>query len=423
MLKTKQKSKFIYFISVVVLAIGTTGCWQISVKEESGIENELTCDADPDENFFMYETEQSSCQNVAEQNDSDGKISDVSGNVIDCGEISDDPSMNTDTVLLNTETAVPVNASDGMNPAPTFSSPDQNAESEVQDSSTETDSFSISVEKTDNMEQTVENDTVILSELPDDLHTNIENPTATDILLEIYETVSSYADVSVYFTDVEEEYWFGIGEENRYHTASTIKPVYCQYLLSAGIDPVSEVTLQQVSRPSSTGKLSADNIGTTFTVDELIEYSLRYSDNQAYRLLYEAFGIEGYNKYVKAFGEGGLFLDEEYEWSRVTPQKLSRVMLEMYRYGEKNSILIEHLKNATFNAQIAAGTGYEVAHKYGSNGGTDGYHDTAIVYAPERAYVLTILTYIHTEQTEDENAVFRNVAELCDILHGILFLS
>lgn len=97
------------------------------------------------------------------------------------------------------------------------------------------------------------------------------------------------------------------------------------------------------------------------------------------------------------------------------------VMLEIYRYGEKDDTLLEHLKNTDYNKQIPAGTKHETAHKYGSNGGTDGYHDTAIVYAPERGYVLTIMTNIDTSQTEDEDAVFRKVAELCDALHAVLF--
>ena len=257
--------------------------------------------------------------------------------------------------------------------------------------------------------------------LSSEVHTNITDPAAMTVLCEIYDAVTAAGDVSVYFTDVEEEFWFGIGEENRYHTASTIKPVYCQYLLHAGIDPESEITLQQVSRTSSTDKLNWDDIGTTFTVGELIEYSIRNSDNQAHRLLYETFGIEGYNRYVSSFGSGGLQLDEEWEWSRATPKKMSRMMLEILRYGEEKTILLDHMKNTTYNGQIPAGTEYETAHKYGQNSGTDGYHDTAIVYAPERAYVLTIMTTIDAAKTGDANAVFRTVAGLCDQMHSILF--
>ena len=268
-----------------------------------------------------------------------------------------------------------------------------------------------------------ETELLSMPELPWNLHTNITDPAAAYILLEIYETVSSAMDAGIYFTDVQEEYWFGIGEEKWYHTASTVKPVYCQYLLDAGVDPDTEITLRHVSRTSTTGKLTWESIGTVFTVGELMEYSIRDSDNQAHRLLYETFGIKDYNRYVAKFGSGGLPMDEIYEWANVTPKKLSRVMVEIHRYGEQNSILIDHMKNTTHNSQIPAGTKYETAHKYGTNGGTDGYHDTAIVYAPERAYVLTIMTKIDPERTKDPDAVFRNAAELCDELHGILFLK
>ena len=98
-------------------------------------------------------------------------------------------------------------------------------------------------------------------------------------------------------------------------------------------------------------------------------------------------------------------------------------MLDIYQFGEENSILTDHLKNTQYNRQIAAGTSYETAHKYGSNGGTYGYHDTAIVYAPERAYVLTVMSCIDFYNTDDPNFLFRRLGELCDMLHEILFCN
>ncbi len=255
--------------------------------------------------------------------------------------------------------------------------------------------------------------------LPADCHTNITDHRAAVILSEIYDTVISVGDAAVYFTDTEEEYFFGIGEDKLYHTASTIKPVYCQYLLETGIDPETKVTLQNISRSSSSGKLTADALGKSFTVAELMEYSIRYSDNQAHRLLFETFGVAGYNRYVSAFD--GMYMAEEWEWPNASPRMLSRAVLAIYRYGGGNSVIVDHMRHTTYNRQIGAGTKYPAAHKYGSNGGTDGYHDTAIVFAPERPYILTIMTHLDTSVPGDHNAVFRRVAELCDELHGVLF--
>ncbi|MBE6612379.1 MAG: serine hydrolase [Ruminococcaceae bacterium] len=256
--------------------------------------------------------------------------------------------------------------------------------------------------------------------IPDEVHTNIDAETAIPVFIKLRDTAASVG-ASVYFTDVEREYYFGIDEETWYHTASTIKAVYCHYLLSSGVDLEAEVTFTNANRTSVTGKLSANDVGKSFTVGELMELALRYSDNQAHRLLYETFGIEGYNRYVSGLGAGGLQMSEEWEWSRVSAKKLSRAMLDIYRYGKTDDFVIEHLKNASYNGQIPAGTAYETAHKYGANGGGDGYHDTAIVYAPGRAYILTILTGIDPAKTADEDAIFREIAGLCDELHAILF--
>lgn len=258
---------------------------------------------------------------------------------------------------------------------------------------------------------------------PPEPHTNISHQEAEIIIEEIYGIVSEYENISMYFMDVEGEYWLGIGEDMFYHTASTIKPIYCQYLISSGVDMDMKITLQEVSRTSSSGKLTEEAVGSVFTVGELIEYSIRYSDNQAYRLLYETFGVDGYNKYVSALGSGGLSLDEEKEWTVVTPKKLSFAMLDIYRYGEADGTLIEHLKNTDYDGQITAGTRYETAHKYGNNGGAYGYHDTAVVYAPNCPYILTILTKIDTDGAEDENVVFHKITELCDKLHAVLFVE
>lgn len=301
-------------------------------------------------------------------------------------------------------------------------------ESDTQETETTIQTEELTPETETKVPETVPNEPEIAEPkeppvLPDELHTNIPHPEAAFVLAEIYDAVSAHDNVSVYFIDVEGEYWFGIDEETRYHTASTIKPIYSQYLLSSGVDMDMEIKLQNVSRTSSSGKLTWEAVGSTFTVGELIEYSICYSDNQAHRLLYETFGIEGYNRYVSALGTGGLQLDEEWEWSRATPKKMSLAMLDIYRYSVSDDTIIEHLKNTDYNKQIPAGTKFETAHKYGSNGGTDGYHDTAIVYAPERPYILTILTGIDTAATDDENAIFRHVAALCDKLHSVLFVS
>jgi hypothetical protein len=257
--------------------------------------------------------------------------------------------------------------------------------------------------------------------LPQGMSGNITAPDALALLQEIAAVMAAFPDASVYFTDVEETYWFGIGQDVSYHSASTVKAAYCQYLLATGKPLTEPIQFTASTRTSSSGKLGKDAVGQTFTLSELIAYTIRDSDNQAYRLLYDTYGVKEYNRYVTSLGAKGLSLTTRNEWINVTARELSLAMLAIYRTGEEDPFLVNHLKKARFGAQIAAGTLYEVAHKYGYNGGTGGYHDTAIVYAPQCPYVLTIMTHIDIDAVEDENALFRGLTGLCDRLQTILF--
>lgn len=257
--------------------------------------------------------------------------------------------------------------------------------------------------------------------LPQGMSGNITDPDALALLQEIAAVMAAFPDASVYFTDVEETFWFGIRQDLSYHSASTIKVAYCQYLLAKGKPLTEPIRFTASTRTSSSGKLGKDAVGQTFTLSELIAYTIRDSDNQAYRLLYDTYGIEEYNRYVASLGVEGLSLTVRNEWTHVTTRELSLAMLAVYRTGEADPFLVDHLRNARFGAQIAAGTIHETAHKYGYNGGTAGYHDTAIVYASPCPYVLTVMTHIDIDAVEDENALFRDLAGLCDRLQAVLF--
>ena len=254
--------------------------------------------------------------------------------------------------------------------------------------------------------------------LPDGITTNITVTAAEEILTKIAGAFADYPDAAVYFADVNGQFFFGIHENVKFHSASTIKAPYCLYLSESGTDLSAEIPFLSSSRTSASGMLTTSTVGQSFTADELIGYTIRDSDNQAYRLLYDTFGTDGYNEYITSIGIPGLALDSGSEWAEVSARELSAAMSEIYRSSET---LAEHLKNTSFNAQISAGTAYETAHKYGYNGSSDGYHDTAIVYAPGTAYVLTVMTYMDFAVEKDANALFRTTAEMCDDLHAVLF--
>lgn len=95
-------------------------------------------------------------------------------------------------------------------------------------------------------------------------------------------------------------------------------------------------------------------------------------------------------------------------------------MKAIYDYAETTGdpTLVEHLKSTTYNWQIPAGVSHDTAHKYGYEGGTRGYHDTAIIYA-HAPYMLTVMTHIDPNAGEDIS-IFAAVAERTDRLNAAL---
>ena len=263
-------------------------------------------------------------------------------------------------------------------------------------------------------------DTDVPPVLPAGMTTNITGAEAAAILCRIAEAMSSYENAAVYFTDVSGQYYFGIGETKKYHSASTIKAPYCLWLIESGQDMGREIVFSESTKTSASGVLTKEHVGETFTAGELVGYTLRYSDNQAYELLWKTFGATDYDRYVKEHGWPSLRLGTDDEWASLTARDLSLAMVHLWEVSGADGVLTEHLMHTSFAGQIPRGTQYPAAHKYGYNGGTAGYHDTAIVFYPGKPYVLTILTRIDGG-APGANDLFRTVASLSDELIAVLY--
>ncbi|MBO5273749.1 MAG: serine hydrolase [Clostridia bacterium] len=260
-----------------------------------------------------------------------------------------------------------------------------------------------------------ETEIVDLLPLPDSVSTNITNNDVRKLLARMAEIADEYG-VSVSYISGDGSYFCSIDGDKLYRSASTVKAIYCQYLVSTGIDLSAELLFDaQEARTSVSGMLASDARGERFSVGELIEYTLVYSDNMAYRMLFEEFGVEGFNRWVKDLGlEELAFPSAEYEFFDVSAGALSGGMMVILQDGR----LIETMKRAGFKL-LALGTDHETANKYGYEGGTKGYHDTGIILAPN-PYVLTVMSIIDANRA-DAAVPFYEVTRLCDKLNEMLF--
>ena len=60
--------------------------------------------------------------------------------------------------------------------------------------------------------------------------------------------------------------------------------------------------IKSKTKQGGAGKVDKSPIGTEFTVAELMEYAIRYSDNTAYYMLNERFGFDGFMQYAESIG-------------------------------------------------------------------------------------------------------------------------
>jgi beta-lactamase class A len=141
------------------------------------------------------------------------------------------------------------------------------------------------------------------------------------------------------------------------------------------------------------GVIKNKEVGTEFTVSELIRYMITRSDNTAYEMLLERFGTKGFKEYSSDLGldfklpSGG--------YTTCTIREMATYLLDIYQYRdtERGKILIKHMKNCSYSLQIPKAVSHSVAHKFGFIYEGKAFHDMGIVYAPS-PYIELIFTRI-----------------------------
>ncbi len=292
------------------------------------------------------------------------------------------------------------------------SSEESSAAESSEEESSETENSHVSEE-----ESTIPEEEITIAK---NIYTNMNTETAKEFLERIEKAAADGKSISIYYQDTETGYYFYRNIDKRYPSASVIKAFYCQYLVATGVDLQQKIQLTEASKISSSKKLRKEHIGSWYTVEELIQYSIRNSDNMAYYLLFLTFGRSGFNDYIRSLGlEEPLLYTIEY--TTIGAEPAAKCMMEIYRYAQEtgNTFLIDHLKNTTHRRQIDAGTDAEIAHKYGFQDGKNlGYHDAAIVYA-EEPYILTICSRENGYESGC-NDVFIEVARLVEEMHELM---
>jgi beta-lactamase class A len=216
--------------------------------------------------------------------------------------------------------------------------------------------------------------------------------------------------VGVYFRDLQDGPWFGIDEDLNFAPASLLKvPLMIAYYKLAQDDPkilekkiaydssypFSDQNEEEYFKPDK-----AIEKGKSYTVEELIEYMILYSDNNAKNILELNIPVD---KEAKIYTD--LNIPDVLEQSNETANILSvRQNASFYRVLYNASYINEDYSKRALNLLVHAHVpdtftnglpkDLEIADKYGERdlGDAKQLHDCGIVYYPKNPYIYCIMT-------------------------------
>lgn len=182
-----------------------------------------------------------------------------------------------------------------------------------------------------------------------------------------------------------------------YYGASMIKLPYVYYCctqLEKGIHSLDEtVTYTDANYFPGSGVIIHRGSGKIYTVEQLIDYTLRYSDNVAYIMLIHMFGIDGFNKMMAEWGCGNVQLYTYNYFPNLTPDFNLTAMKKMQAMSTNKGRAWQAAWKALIGSEGLRIKNYfsneAVAGKYGLYSGV--YHE-ACYFGGKEPYILVVMT-------------------------------
>jgi len=214
---------------------------------------------------------------------------------------------------------------------------------------------------------------------------------------------------SVYFRDLNNGPWFGIHEKDPFVPASLLKlPLMMTYLELAQSDPSRlDRKITYVGDPNAPPMrqnfVYAEplKLGEPYSIRDLLERMITTSDNAAMSLLVGEQEKASFGAMEKVYTDLGIDIPggANYEIDAVTYSRFLRVLYNStYLSRAMSEYALEILSRSGFSEGLQSGVpaGILVSHKFGERThpatGERHLHDCGIVYAPDRPYLLCVMT-------------------------------
>ena len=178
-----------------------------------------------------------------------------------------------------------------------------------------------------------------------------------ELVNNINNTINSYgASSSFYIVSLDDGMSIGYNIDKKFETASSIKAPYALYIykeIDAGnIDPNQQIIYQEKYYNKGTGVIKKSDFGTSYTVRDLVYYSLFESDNIAHTMLHRTFGVKGYNNMLKNLGTKQLYLTAGNPWGYTSARSAALVWQEIYNFSitsDEGITFLNILSNGKYN--------------------------------------------------------------------------
>jgi beta-lactamase class A len=241
-------------------------------------------------------------------------------------------------------------------------------------------------------------------------------------LIEREKASGSLVSASAYFEDLKDNSWTDINGNEGYHPASLIKVVtLIAYLKMAENTPglmdkevYCDKNAMKIPAQSYTSK--SIESGKKYTIRDLLEYMIAYSDNYATSLLNANLNTD---VFIKVFTDFGLPIPNLQDRGfSISNTDYSRFMKALYNASYLSIPASEYatslLCKCDFNKGITTGipSSTRIAHKFGESkvGQYRELHESAIIYLDNGQYLLTVMT--KGEDMNKLSAVLGQVSKL-----------
>jgi beta-lactamase class A len=177
----------------------------------------------------------------------------------------------------------------------------------------------------------------------------------------------------------------------------------------------NELIVTAEDRDYAWGDVHKNPVGTTLTIEKLLEEMLILSDNTAYRMLYRNLSLDELQDVLVSLGIEDLFTEE----GKMGAKEYSRIMRALYVSSylsrENSEIILSIMTRSEYDEYLGQGVpdGVSFAHKIGENEDQGIVLDSGIVYVDNRPYLITVMIDYKTGDMGRDKAleIMKNISE------------